>query len=75
MYRCPNCNNFGVYPVKRRWWQRLLNLPHRYYCYDCGRECARSMVQRTRDESAASSQEESAADEERMETVQESCSR
>lgn len=44
MYQCPNCNNFGVYPIKRRWWQRLLNLSHRYYCYDCGQDCVRPLV-------------------------------
>ncbi len=41
MYRCPGCNNFGVYPVRRRWWQRLFRLSHHYYCYDCGKDCIR----------------------------------
>ncbi|TDX26923.1 hypothetical protein DFO67_1145 [Modicisalibacter xianhensis] len=37
MLKCPDCESFGVYAVKRHWWQRLANLPHRYECHDCGR--------------------------------------
>ena len=44
MYRCPRCASFGIYPIKRRWWQRLFNLSHRYYCYDCGQDCAHPHV-------------------------------
>lgn len=35
MLQCPSCANYGVYPVRRRWWQRLLRTSNRYYCQDC----------------------------------------
>ena len=38
MLRCPGCKSYGIYPIKRRWWQRLFKVPHRYRCQDCGHE-------------------------------------
>lgn len=37
IHRCPHCQSAGVYAIKRRFWQRLLALPHRFECIDCGR--------------------------------------
>lgn len=36
MLQCPYCTSYGIYPIKRRWWQRLLRLERRYRCQDCG---------------------------------------
>ncbi|MBZ9560035.1 MULTISPECIES: hypothetical protein [unclassified Modicisalibacter] len=36
MLQCPNCTSYGVHPIRRRWWQRVLHRPRRYRCQDCG---------------------------------------
>ncbi len=35
MPKCPQCSSYGVYAIRRRWWQRWLRTPHRYHCQDC----------------------------------------
>lgn len=45
MLRCPYCSSYGIYPIKRRWWQRLLQLPHRYHCHDCGHDYERAQLE------------------------------
>ena len=44
MLQCPDCKSYGVYAIKRHWWQRLLNLPHRYDCHDCGQMLLRNQL-------------------------------
>lgn len=52
MLRCPDCKSYGIYPIKRRWWQRFLKVPHRYHCQDCGRDYRHGDVLNTRSRDA-----------------------
>ncbi|GED41839.1 hypothetical protein [Cobetia marina] len=33
---CTQCGGASVHRIKRHWWQRLIGLPPRYHCEDCG---------------------------------------
>lgn len=48
MLQCPHCKGFGVYAIRRSWWQRLCQMSHRYDCHDCGRVLQRSELVETR---------------------------
>lgn len=43
--QCPHCYGFGVYKLRRLWWQRLLHLERYYYCVDCEQAMPRSRLQ------------------------------
>ncbi len=45
--QCPHCHGFGVYKLRRHWWQRLLKLERIYYCVDCEQTLPRSRLQET----------------------------
>jgi len=39
--QCPYCHGYGVYKVKKRWWERLLRRQQWYQCVDCERHSER----------------------------------
>ncbi len=42
--QCPHCHGFGLYKVRRHWWERLLHVERRYYCVDCETSFLRSRI-------------------------------